>query len=129
MAGHVKIVNPQERKRQRRKGHIRKRISGTADRPRLSVFRSTKHIYAQAIDDVSGQVLATASDLDAACTAAIDSAEGKTKKNRARIVGKAIGAKLVAKQIKSVVFDRNGYLYHGRVAEVADGAREAGLAF
>jgi large subunit ribosomal protein L18 len=129
MAGHVKIANPQDRKRQRRKGHIRKRISGTAERPRLSVFRSSKHIYAQAIDDVSGQVLATASDLEAALKPSIESAESKSKKARARLIGKAIGEKLIAKQIKSVVFDRNGYLYHGRVAEVADGAREAGLAF
>jgi len=129
MAGHVKIANPQDRKRQRRKGHIRKRISGTATRPRLSVFRSTKHIYAQAIDDVTGKVLATASDLDAACKATIESGDGKSKKERARIVGKAIGAKLLAQQVTTVVFDRNGYLYHGRVAEIADGAREAGLAF
>jgi large subunit ribosomal protein L18 len=129
MAGHEKIVNPEERKRQRRKGHIRKRISGTAERPRLSVFRSTKHIYAQAIDDVSGQVIATASCLEAACKATIAGGDGTSKKERARIVGKAIGAKLLAKQVTSVVFDRNGYLYHGRVAEVADGAREAGLAF
>ncbi len=129
MAGHEKIVNPQDRKRQRRKGHIRKRISGTAERPRLSVFRSSKHIYAQAVDDVSGQVLATASDLEASFKAAIESSEGKSKKDRARLIGKTIGAKLLAKQITTVVFDRNGYLYHGRVAEVADGAREAGLAF
>ena len=93
------------------------------------MFRSTKHIYAQAIDDVTGQVLATASDLEESIKASIESAEGKSKKNRARIVGKAIGAKLLAQQITAVVFDRNGYLYHGRVAEVADGAREAGLAF
>ena len=66
MAGHVKIANPQERKRLRRKGHIRKRVSGTAERPRLSVFRSTKHIYAQAIDDTTGKVLASSSDLEAA---------------------------------------------------------------
>jgi len=126
MAGHVKIVNPQERKRQRRKVHIRLSLSGTAARPRLSVFRSAKHIYAQAVDDVSGQVLAAASDLEAALKGEL---EGKNKKERAKLVGKAIGAKLLAKQVTTVVFDRNGYLYHGRVAHVADGAREAGLAF
>jgi len=126
MAGHVKIVNPQERKRQRRKVHIRLNLSGTAARPRLSVFRSAKHIYAQAVDDVSGQVLAAASDLEAALKGEL---EGKNKKERAKLVGKAIGAKLLAKQVTTVVFDRNGYLYHGRVAHVADGAREAGLAF
>ena len=126
MAGHEKIVNPRERKRHARKVHIRKRISGTAERPRLSVFRSAKHIYAQAIDDTTGAVLAAASDLEPAVKADI---EGKNKKDRARVVGKAIAAKLLAKQVAAVVFDRNGYLYHGRVAQVADGAREGGLQF
>ena len=126
MAGHVKIVNPRERKRQARKVAIRKRITGTAERPRLSVFRSSKHIYAQAIDDTTGAVLAAASDLEVAVKGDL---EGKNKKDRARVVGKAIAAKLLAKQVASVVFDRNGYLYHGRVAQVADGAREGGLAF
>ncbi len=126
MAGHVKHPDERVRKRLRRKVAIRKYISGTAERPRLSVFRSAKHIYAQAIDDTTGAVLAAASDLEAAVKAA---GEGKDKKGRAREVGKAIGAKLLAKQVTTVVFDRNGYLYHGRVAQVADGAREAGLAF
>ena len=126
MAGYVKIVNPRERKRQKRKVSIRKRITGTAERPRLSVFRSSKHIYAQAIDDTTGAVLAAASDLEAAVQGDL---EGKNKKDKARVVGKAIAAKLLAKQVASVVFDRNGYLYHGRVAQVADGAREGGLQF
>jgi large subunit ribosomal protein L18 len=126
MAGYVKIVNPRERKRQARKVSIRKRVSGTAERPRLSVFRSAKHIYAQAIDDTTGAVLAAASDLEAAVQGDL---EGKNKKDRARVVGKAIAAKLLAKSVAAVVFDRNGYLYHGRVAQVADGAREGGLAF
>ena len=90
------------------------------------MFRSAKHIYVQAIDDTTGAVLAAASDLEEAVKAA---GEGKDKKAKAREVGKAIGAKLLAKQVSTVVFDRNGYLYHGRVAQVADGAREAGLAF
>jgi len=126
MAGYVKIVNPRERKRAARKVAIRKRITGTAERPRLSVFRSAKHIYAQAIDDTTGVVLAAASDLEAGVQGDL---EGKTKKDRARVVGKAIAAKLLAKSVAAVVFDRNGYLYHGRVAQVADGAREGGLAF
>ncbi|MBK9033392.1 MAG: 50S ribosomal protein L18 [Myxococcales bacterium] len=126
MAGHVKHPDERVRKRLRRKVAIRKHLTGTADRPRLSVFRSAKHIYVQAIDDTTGAILAAASDLEAAVKAA---AEGKDKKGKAREVGKAIGAKLVAKQVSSVVFDRNGFLYHGRVAQVADGAREAGLAF
>ena len=126
MAGHTKIGNPRERKRQARKVHIRKTITGTAERPRLSVFRSSKHIYAQAIDDTTNTVLAAASDMDETVKGTL---EGKDKKGRAREVGKAIGAKLLAKQVDKVVFDRNGYLYHGRVAQVADGAREAGLQF
>lgn len=126
MAGHVKYGSERERTRLRRKVSIRKRISGTAERPRLTVFRSSKHIYAQAIDDVTGQVLAAASDLEAALKPEL---EGKNKKDRAKVVGKAIGAKLLAKQVTAVVFDRNGFLYHGRIAHVADGAREAGLAF
>jgi large subunit ribosomal protein L18 len=126
MAGHVKHGAERDRTRAARKVHIRKRISGTAERPRLTVFRSSKHIYAQAIDDVTGKVLASASDLEAALAPEL---EGKNKKDKAKVVGKAIGAKLVALQVSAVVFDRNGFLYHGRVAHVADGAREAGLSF
>ena len=105
---------------------IRKKLSGTAERPRLSVFRSAKHVYAQAIDDTTGRVLAAASDTEEALEKAV---AGKPKKERARAIGKAIGDKLVALNIKVVVFDRNGYIYHGRVKEIADGARDAGLAF
>ena len=126
MAGHIKIVNPKERKRQRRKVSIRLRVSGSAERPRLSVFRSAKHIYIQAIDDTTGRVLAAASDLDPTLKGDL---EGKAKKGRARLVGQAIGKKLLALSIAKVVFDRNGFIYHGRVKEVADGAREAGLQF
>jgi large subunit ribosomal protein L18 len=126
MAGHVKHGSERARTRLARKVTIRKRVSGTAERPRLTVFRSSKHIYAQAIDDVTGKVLAAASDLEAALAAEL---EGKNKKDKAKVVGKALGAKLVALQVSAVVFDRNGFLYHGRVAHVADGAREAGLSF
>lgn len=126
MAGHEKFGSERERTRLRRKVTIRKRVHGTAERPRLTVFRSSKHIYAQAIDDVTGQVLAASSDLEAALKPEL---EGKNKKDKAKVVGKALGAKLLAKQVTAVVFDRNGFLYHGRVAHVADGAREAGLAF
>ena len=126
MAGHTKHPNPQVRKRMRRKHSIRLRISGTAERPRLSVFRSAKHVYAQAIDDTTGRVLAVASDLEATLKA---STADKATKAVAREVGKAIGSKLMALKIEAVVFDRNGYIYHGRVKEVADGAREAGLKF
>jgi large subunit ribosomal protein L18 len=130
MAGHTKIVNPKERKRARRKVSIRLRVTGTAERPRLSVFRSARHVYVQAIDDVTNRVLAQSSDLEAALAPVIkDGDKRKAKKSVAREVGKAVGAKLVALKIEEVVFDRNGYIYHGRVKEVADGAREAGLRF
>lgn len=126
MAGHKKYASEKDLKRTRRKAHIRKAISGTESRPRLSVFRSTKHIYAQAIDDVSNKVIATVSDLHESLRGDI---EGKSKKERARAVGVAIGKKLLELNVNAVVFDRNGFIYHGRVKEVADGAREAGLNF
>jgi large subunit ribosomal protein L18 len=126
MAGHTKHPNPQVRKRMRRKASIRLRIAGTPERPRLSVFRSAKHVYAQAIDDTTGRVLAAASDLEPSIKPTVGD---KAKKEVAREVGKAIGGKLIALKIEQVVFDRNGYIYHGRVKEVADGAREAGLRF
>jgi len=126
MAGHIKYVNPKQRKRARRKVSIRLKLSGTAERPRLSVFRSARYVYAQAIDDTTGRVVAAASELEETLKTTV---AGKPKKERARAIGKAIGDKLVALNIKAVVFDRNGYIYHGRVKEVADGARDAGLAF
>jgi len=126
MAGHLKYANEKLRKRMKRKGSIRLRIAGTAERPRLSVFRSTRYVYAQAVDDTTNRIIASASELEAKLKEAI---AGKPKKERARLVGKVIGEKLVAVGVKAVVFDRNGFIYHGRVKEVADGAREAGLQF
>jgi len=126
MAGHTKFATPKLRKRLKRKVHIRLRITGTTERPRLSVFRSTRYVYAQAIDDTTNRVVASASELDASLKEAVS---GKPKKERARLVGKTIGEKLVGAGVKAVVFDRNGFIYHGRVKEIADGAREAGLAF
>jgi len=126
MAGHVKVANPKLRKRLRRKVSIRMRVHGTAERPRLSVFRSARYVYVQAVDDTQNRVLASASELETALKEAV---AGKPKKERARIVGKVIGEKLIARGVTSVVFDRNGFIYHGRVKEVADGARDAGLAF
>jgi len=125
MAGHQKFGSEKDRKRTKRKGSIRKRISGTADRPRLTVFRSAKHIYAQAIDDITGHVLASAGDLDPGVRESLSG----PKKSKARQIGKVIGEKLLSKKITAVVFDRNGFIYHGRIKEVADGAREAGLQF
>lgn len=112
--------------RLKRKKRIRKKLTGTAERPRLSVFRSAKHIYAQAIDDASGQTLATASSLEQTLRQQ-DGFENKVAV--AGFVGKLVAERVMDKGIKSVVFDRNGFLYHGRVKAVSDGAREAGLSF
>ena len=112
--------------RERRKLRIRRKISGTPERPRLSVFRSAKHIYAQVVDDVSGKTVAHASTLSRDVRASI--AES-TKVDAAKSVGQAIAKVLLAKGIDSIVFDRNGYLYHGRVRALADAARAAGLKF
>ena len=126
MAGHVKVANTKLRKRLRRKVSIRLRIHGTPDRPRLTVFRSARYVYAQAVDDTTGHVLASASELEGKLKEAV---AGKPKKERARVVGKVIGEKLLARGVTQVVSDRNGFIYHGRVKEVADGARDAGLTF
>ena len=93
MAGHVKVATPKVRKRLKRKVHIRLRVSGTAERPRLSVFRSARYVYAQAIDDTTGRVLAAASEIEPGIK---DAVAGKPKKERARLVGKTIGASAVA---------------------------------
>jgi len=126
MPVHKKLKDEKLAARVNRKARIRKTISGTAARPRLTVFRSAKHIYAQAVDDGTNQVLAAASDMDDALKGQID---GKSKKDRAKLVGQAVAKKLLAKGVELVVFDRNGFIYHGRVSAVADGAREAGLKF
>ncbi len=112
--------------RERRKLRIRRKISGTAEQPRLTVFRSSKHIYAQVVDDVTGKTLAHASTL----TKTVKGSTGEaTKTDAAKLVGHAIADALKQKGIKQVVFDRNGYLYHGRIRALADAAREAGLKF
>jgi large subunit ribosomal protein L18 len=110
-------------RRDRIKKGIRKRISGSAERPRLSVFRSNKAIYAQIIDDTTGRTLAAASSMSK------DFEGSGTKGEQSVAVGKLIAQKAIAAGIKDVVFDRNGYLYHGRVKQLAEGAREAGLNF
>lgn len=109
-------------RRARRHRTLRKRLSGTSERPRLNVFRSSANIYVQLVDDVQGHTLAAASSLDAGAR------EG-TKADRSRKVGLLIAERARAKGISKVVFDRGGYLYHGRVKAVADGAREGGLEF
>ena len=110
--------------RQRRKVHIRKKVEGSTERPRLSVYRSLNHIYAQVIDDTSSKTLAAASTL----SPELKDGKGK-KKDQAKEVGKLIAKKCQEAKIEAVVFDRNGFMYHGRIAAVAEGAREGGLKF
>jgi len=113
----------------RRKRRLRFRIRGTPERPRLCVYRSLKHIYAQLIDDEQGRVLASCSSLDKEFKKTYKPPEGGGKVAQARWVGYLIGKRALELGVKKVVFDRNGFKYHGRVAAVADGAREAGLEF
>ena len=119
-------LRTKQEQRRRRHARVRKHVTGTEAAPRLAVFRSNKHIYVQAIDDVTHRVLAAASDREKEIAAA---AQGKKKKERAKIVGKTIAERLKKANVVQVVFDRNGYIYHGRVKEVAEGAREGGLEF
>ena len=112
--------------RQRRKYRIRNKISGTGERPRLSVFKSSRHIYAQVVNDVAGQTVAAASTLSRDLKGTLD---GDKKMDAAKKVGALIAKICLEKKVDKVVFDRNGYLYHGRVKALADAAREAGLQF
>jgi large subunit ribosomal protein L18 len=107
--------------RTNRHTRVRKKIAGTAERPRLAVFRSNRHIYAQLIDDVSGRTLVAASALEA------DAAKDGKKSDVAKSVGALLGRRAKEQGIAAVVFDRGGYQYHGRVRQIAEGAREAGL--
>lgn len=112
--------------RLRRHRRVRSKITGIGDRPRLSVFRSSVHIYAQVIDDVKGETLVSASTVDAEVKAQLD---GKTKTAESELVGRVLAARALSKGITSVVFDRGGFIYHGRIKALADGARAAGLQF
>ena len=112
--------------RKTRHARVRKKVSGTLERPRFCVYRSLSHTYVQIINDQNGTTLAAASTLDPDLKEKI---ADKTKKEAAKIVGEAAAKKAIDKGIKQVVFDRGGYIYHGRVSEVAAGAREAGLEF
>ena len=114
-------------RRKRIKKHIRKRIEGTAKRPRLVVFRSLKAIYAHLVDDSTHQTILTVSSLSKSLHGEVNKAKGKVAV--AKIVGQTIGEEAKKRKIERVVFDRNGYLYHGRVKAVAEGARETGLKF
>lgn len=113
-------------KRARRKRRIRKKVSGNLDRPRLSVFRTAKHIYAQVIDDTTSTTLAASSTLAKEVRDGVGSVD---KKEAAKLVGAAIAKACSDKGIGKVVFDRNGFIYHGRVRALAEAAREAGLSF
>ena len=118
--------------RAKRKIRIRKRFDENSDRLRLSVYRSAKHTYAQVIDDSKGSVVASSSTLDKAVKAKLGQAEGSPSAKStvaAKLVGEAIAEKLKEKKISRIFFDRNGYLYHGRVGAVAEGTREGGLDF
>jgi large subunit ribosomal protein L18 len=113
--------------RERRHRRVRAKVSGTTQRPRLNVFRSSAHIYAQVIDDGNGHTLVSASDLEEAVRE--KAGEGANKSARAKAVGEVVAERAQAAGIGAVVFDRGGFLYHGRIKAVADGAREGGLKF
>jgi large subunit ribosomal protein L18 len=112
--------------RKRRQKSVRLKVTGTSERPRLNVFRSLHHIYAQVIDDSTGHTLISASTVDNEVAAML---AGKKKKEQANIVGKVVAERAKSAGLSQVVFDRGGYLYHGRVKALADGAREGGLEF
>jgi large subunit ribosomal protein L18 len=118
--------NPQAMARLRRQKRVRKKIRGTKERPRLCVFRSARHIYAQLIDDVEGKTLAMASTMTPGLK---DKIKGLKKSEAAKLVGQELAGTAKAKGLTKVIFDRNGFLYHGRVRALSDGAREAGLEF
>jgi large subunit ribosomal protein L18 len=122
-------INTKDDRRHRIQLRQRKRIAGTAERPRLSVFRSVSHIYAQVIDDLSGRTLVAASSIDASVKGTFATGIGGGNIKGAEAVGKAIAERSIEKGIKRVVFDRSGFLYHGRIRAVADAARKAGLEF
>jgi large subunit ribosomal protein L18 len=122
-------LNTKMKSRLKRKKRIRKNIAGSASRPRLSVFRSSRHIYAQIIDDTSGYTIVAASTVEKDVREHIAAESGKGKIIAAKHIGKLISERAAEKGIKKVVFDRNGFLFHGRVKAVSEGAREGGLNF
>lgn len=120
------MYNKEDRSMSRRRRHIRvrKKVTGTTERPRLCVFRSERNIYAQIIDDVTQKTLVAASSIEKDFAAELGS-----NKEAAKLVGELVAKRAIEKGIKAVVFDRGGYIYHGRVQQLAEGAREAGLEF
>jgi large subunit ribosomal protein L18 len=119
-------TNPRKLARQKRKVRIRKNINGTPVRPRLTIFRSARHVYAQIVDDTAGKTIVAASTLDKVFK---EQPKFENKISAASFVGKLVAERALDKGIKKVVFDRNGFLYHGRVKALSDGARKAGLDF
>ncbi len=122
-------IKTKDDRRQRIKYRIRKRVEGTEARPRLTVFRSVAHIYVQVVDDLTGRTVASASTVEPAVKGTMGKQARGGNVAGAKAIGKTIAERLIEKGVKRVVFDRNGFLYHGRVKAVADAAREAGLEF
>jgi len=122
-------IKTKEDRRERIKFRIRKRVLGTTERPRLTVFRSVTHIYVQVVNDADGTTIAAASSVEPAVKGSLDKAAKGGNVAGAKAIGKTIAERLLEKGVKRVVFDRNGFLYHGRIKAVADAAREAGLEF
>jgi large subunit ribosomal protein L18 len=122
-------IKTKDDRRQRIKFRLRKRTTGNTERPRLTVFRSVTHMYVQVIDDMTGQTIASASTVEPAVKGSLKKDAKGGNVAGAKVIGKTIAERLLEKGVKRVVFDRNGFLYHGRVKAVADAAREAGLEF
>ena len=122
----MNVAKERRIKKKKRQARVRRKVTGNIERPRLCVFRSSKHIYAQIVEDVTGVTLVAASTISKEID---DSVKYSGNVDAAKVVGKQIAEKALAKDIKQVVFDRNGFLYHGRVKALADAAREAGLTF
>ena len=122
-------IKTKDDRRERIKHRIRKRVQGTEARPRLTVFRSVAHVYVQVVDDMTGRTIASASTVDPKVKGSLKKAERGGNIEGAKAIGRTIAERLIEKGVTRVVFDRNGFLYHGRVKAVADAAREAGLEF
>ena len=123
----MKVLEIKKQRRTRRKYEIRNKINGTSEAPRLSVFKSICNIYAQVIDDVTGKTLVSASTIDKEIKGLLQ--PDMPKKAQSELVGEILAKRALAKNIKNIAFDRNGYLFHGRVKALADGCRKAGLEF
>ena len=122
-------IKTKDDRRQRIKYRIRRRVIGSVERPRLTIFRSVSHMYVQVVDDASGKTIASASTVEPSVKGTLPAKAAGGNVAGAKAIGKTIAERLLEKGVKRVVFDRNGFLYHGRVKAVADAAREAGLEF